>query len=314
MKIVFLDTKTMGNVPNLNILDSLGEVTYYPTSFPQEIVTRLDNADIVITCKTIIDKPVIDKIPSLKLICVAATGLNNIDWEYARQKGIEVKNVAEYSTGSVAQAAFSMILALLNHVEYYDDYVKSGSYALNDMFTHMGRTIVELNRKEFGIIGMGAIGKRVAQIAKAFGCNISYFSSSGKNDNHDYKRVELEQLLSQSDVISIHAPLTDSTRNLITYEKIKLMKPSAIIINTGRGGIIDEAGLAKALDEDLIAGAGLDVFSKEPIENNNPLLHIKNKEKVIFSPHSAWTSIEARVLLIEKIADNIREFIRGYKN
>ncbi len=303
----------MGFVPNLDILNSLGEVTYYPVTAPAETIARLMDADIAITCKVVIDKPVIDKISSLKLICVAATGLNNIDWEYARQKGIEVKNVAAYSTNSVAQATFSLILALLNHIEYYDNYVKSGSYSSNDMFTHMGRTILELNGKEFGIIGLGTIGKRVAEIAKAFGCNIIYYSTSEKNDNKEYKRVNLDYLLSNSEFISIHAPLNEATRNLINYEKLMLMKPSAIIINTGRGGVIDEAALARALDEDLIAGAGLDVFSKEPIESNNPLLHIKNKEKIIFSPHSAWTSIEARKLLIEKIAVNIKEFIRSYK-
>lgn len=314
MKIVFLDTKTMGNLPNLDILNSLGQVTCYPTTLPSETLQKLQNADIAITCKVVIDKPVIDHTPSLKLICVAATGINNIDWEYARIKGIAVKNVAAYSTNSVAQATFSLILALLNHVEYFDNYVKSGGYASNDMFTHMDRTILELNGKEFGIIGLGAIGKRVAEIAEAFGSNICYYSTSGKNRHKKYKQFDLEYLLSISDVISIHAPLNDATKNLINYNRIKLMKPTAILINTGRGGIIDEAGLAKALDEDLIAGAGLDVFSKEPIDPDNPLLHIKNKEKIIFSPHSAWTSIEARKLLIEKIAENIKQFISIYES
>jgi lactate dehydrogenase-like 2-hydroxyacid dehydrogenase len=309
MKIVFLDTKTMGEVPNLDIINLLGSVTYYSTTLPSETAERLSNADIAITCKVVIDKSVIDKIPSLKLICVAATGINNIDWQYAGTKGIVVKNVADYSTNSVAQATFSLVLALLNHIEHFDNYVKTDAYSSNDMFTYMGRTVRELYKKEFGIIGLGAIGKRVAHIAVAFGCNVSYFSTSGKNNSTEYKKVELEYLLSNSDVLSIHAPLNDATRNLINYERIRLMKPAAIIINTSRGGIIDEAGLAKALDENLIAGAGIDVYSKEPIDPDNPLLHIQDKEKVIFSPHSAWTSIEARTLLIEKIAGNIKEFL-----
>ena len=304
----------MGNVPNLEILNMLGAVTFYSTTSPSETSERLSNADIAITSKVVIDKPVIDKNSRLKLICVAATGINNIDWEYARKKGMEVKNVEAYSTNSVAQSTFSMILALLNHVEYYDNYVKSGDYASNDMFTHMDKTIHELEGKVFGIIGLGTIGRRVAQIAQAFGCNICYFSTSGKNNSNEYNRVTLNYLLSNSDVICIHAPLNEATRNLINCDKIKLMKSSAIIINTGRGGIIDEADLAKALDEELIAGAGVDVFSKEPIDLNNPLLSIRDKERIIFSPHSAWTSIEARMLLIEKIADNIKEFIRSYRN
>lgn len=313
MKIVFLDTKTMGEVPNLNIFEEFGEVRFYPLTSPAETLNRLKSADIAISCKVVINKQMMQFLPQLKLICVAATGMNNIDLSYAREAGIVVKNVSGYSTNSVAQATFSLILALLNHISYFDNYVKSGEYAANDMFTHIGRPVKELYGKKFGIIGLGNIGKRVAEIAKAFGCNIIYYSTSEKNDNKEYKRVNLDYLLSNSEFISIHAPLNEATRNLINYEKLMLMKPSAIIINTGRGGVIDEAALARALDEDLIAGAGLDVFSKEPIESNNPLLHIKNKEKIIFSPHSAWTSIEARKLLIEKIAVNIKEFIRSYK-
>lgn len=298
----------MGNTPNLKVFETLGEFTAYQVTSPPQTIERLKNADVAILCKVVIGKREMDQLPNLKLICVAATGTNNIDLDYAKSKGIEVKNVAAYSTNSVAQATFSMVLALLNNVQYFDSYVKSGDYAANDMFTHIGRTVTELNGKTYGVIGLGSIGKKVAEIAKSFGCNIIYYSTSGKNDNSEYQQVTLEQLLKTSDVVSIHCPLNDSTRNLITYERLSLMKPSAIIINMARGGIVDESALAKALDEDKIAGAGTDVYSIEPVTLDNPLLNIKNKEKIILSPHSAWTSVEARTLLIERIAENIREF------
>jgi glycerate dehydrogenase len=298
----------MGNTPNLKVFETLGEFTAYQVTSPPQTIERLKNADVAISCKVVIGKREMDQLPNLKLICVAATGTNNIDLDYAKSKGIEVKNVAAYSTNSVAQATFSMVLVLLNNVQYFDSYVKSGDYAANDMFTHIGRTVTELNGKTYGVIGLGAIGKKVAEIAKSFGCNIIYYSTSGKNNNSEYQQVTLEQLLKTSDVISIHCPLNDLTRNLITYERLSLMKPSAIIINMARGGIVDESALAKALDEDKIAGAGTDVYSIEPVTLDNPLLNIKNKEKIILSPHSAWTSVEARTLLIERIAENIREF------
>lgn len=314
MKIVFLDTKTMGEVPNLEILKKLGDIIYYPITHPTETLNRLKEAYIAITCKVDIDKPLMEKLPVLKLICIAATGTNNIDLEFARIKGIQVKNVSGYSTNSVAQSTFSMILALLNHTAYFDNYVKSGNYSTNDTFTHIGRSIKELHGKNFGIIGLGSIGKKVAEIAEVFGCNIYYFSTSGKNKYHKYVQLTFEELLSISDIVSIHAPLNDATRNLVDYDKLRLMKPSAILINTGRGGIVNEADLAKSLNEGLIGGAGIDVFTKEPIAPDNPLLYIKEKEKIIFSPHSAWTSIEARKLLIEKIAENIRGFIEESRN
>ena len=224
MKIAFLDTKTMGDVPNLNIFKEFGEVKFYPLTSPADTLDRLKSIDIAITCKVVIDKPLMQLLPHLKLICVAATGTNNIDLSHAKENGIVVKNVSGYSTNSVAQATFSLILALLNHNSYFDNYVKSGEYAMNDMFTHIDKTVSELYGKQFGIIGLGNIGKRVAEIANAFGCKICYYSTSGKNKNNKYDRVELDHLLKISDIVSIHCPLNESTRNLISYEKLKLMK------------------------------------------------------------------------------------------
>lgn len=310
-KIVFLDAKTLGNVPNLDLLAQLGEIIFYPSTLSAEVQTRVKDCEVVITNKVLIDKSVIEQSPNLKLICVSATGTNNVDVEFARQQGIPVKNVVGYSTHSVAQHTFSMLFYLLEQLKYYDQYVKDGTYSQNDTFTHLGREFWEISGKNFGIIGLGTIGKQVAKIADAFGANVIYHSTSGKNDNAQYKRVDLPELLYTSDIVSIHSSLTDTTRNLLNYENICLMKPSAILLNTGRGGIIHEKDLVRALDENRIAGAGLDVLEKEPMEADHPLLTVQNKDKLLITPHIAWSSIEARTVLIENVYKNIKEFYEG---
>ncbi len=308
-KIVFLDTKTVGNVPNLDIFSKLGKYVKYENTPSSLRVERIKDADIVITNKIFIDREVMDRCPNLKLICVAATGINNIDLDYAEKKGITVKNVSDYSTESVAQYTFTMILYLLNAPAYYNKYVQSGLYEKNDIFTHIGVNFWQLSGKRFGIIGMGNIGRRVATIAESFGCEVVYYSSSGKNKSQPYKMLPLDELLKTSDIVSIHAPLNEHTKNLLDHAKMKLMKPSALLINMGRGGIINEHDLARIIDEEKIAGAGTDVFTQEPVSPDNPLLHIKNKDRLIVTPHIAWASIEARISLIEKIFENIKSFI-----
>jgi lactate dehydrogenase-like 2-hydroxyacid dehydrogenase len=310
MDIVFLDKKTIGNVDNFNLLHKLGNVVVYDNTKPDEVIERASGKDVIITNKVAINKAIIDALPQLRLICVAATGVNNIDTEYAKQKGIEVKNVVAYSTDSVAQSTFSMLLYLLNRPNYYDDYVKSGAYVRSEIFTHHGPAFWELAGKRFGIIGLGNIGRRVAKIAEGFGMEVVFYSTTGRNNNINYKRFDLNTLLKTSDVVSIHAPLTDTTRNLITYEKLKLMRPCAIILNTGRGAIINEFDLARALNENLIGAVGIDVLTKEPIDPQNPLLKVFDKEKIIITPHIAWASMESRARLIEKIAKNIESFKR----
>jgi lactate dehydrogenase-like 2-hydroxyacid dehydrogenase len=310
MNIVFLDKRTIGNVDNFNFLSKLGNVEVYDQTKPEEVIERASGKEIIITNKVAINKKIIDALPKLRLICVAATGANNIDIDYAKQKGIDVRNVVAYSTDSVAQSAFAMLLYILNRPNYYDAYVKSGAYARSEIFTHHGPAFWELAGKRFGIIGLGNIGRRVAKIAEGFGMEVVFCSTTGRNNNINYKRFDLDTLLKTSDVISIHAPLSDATRNLITYEKIKLMRPCAIILNTGRGGIINEADLARALNENLIGAAGIDVFTREPIDPQNPLLKIYDKDKIILTPHIAWASTEARARLIEKIAKNIEAFKR----
>ena len=309
MKLVFLDIKTVGRVPNMNLLEQFGEITYYETTCPYKTLERIKDADIVITNKVVLNRTIIEQCDNLKLICVAATGTNNVDMAAARGRNIPVKNVADYSSKSVAQGTFALLLHLLNNIPYYDDYVKHGAYSRSDIFTHLGRPFWELSGKRFGIIGLGQIGRQVAKIAEAFGTEVVYFSASGQNNQQPYLRLELEEFLGTSDIVSIHSPLNEYTTNLINYNRLKLMKKSAILISAGRGGIVNEADLARALDEELIAGAGIDVFEKEPINAQNPLLFLRKKEKLVLTPHVIWSSIEARTLLIEKIVNNIREFL-----
>jgi len=308
---VILDAKTLGNDIDLSGFSQFGEVEIFQTTKPEETLERVKDKDIVITNKVIIDKNIIDNAPNLKLICVAATGVNNIDIKYAKQRGIQVRNVAGYSTESVVQHTFAMLFYLLENLRYYDDYVKSGEYAKSDIFTHLGKPFWEVRGKTWGIIGLGTIGRKVADVASSFGANIIYYSTSGVERKEKYPRVSLEELLKTSDIVSIHAPLNEKTKGLIGYEQIKLMKPTAYLLNLGRGGIVIEEDLAKALDESLIAGAGLDVLEKEPIAEDNPLLKIKNKEKLFITPHIAWTSIEARKTLINEIIENIKAFLEG---
>lgn len=308
-KIVFLDVKTVGNVPNLDLLGQFGLPEYYQTTTPGEVNERVKDAHIVITNKVVLNKVAIEQASQLELICVAATGTNNVDKVTAARLGIPVMNVANYSSNGVAQGTFALLLHLTNQVAYFDHYVKSGEYAKSDIFTNLDRTCRELSGKRFGIIGLGSIGRKVAKLALAFGAEVVYYSASGQTYQDPYQRLELDEFLGSCDVVSIHAPLNEQTANLITLDRLKRMKPSAILINAGRGGIVKEADLARALDQDLIAGAAIDVFEKEPVSTDNPLLKVKQPGKLVMTPHSIWASIEARTLLIEKVAANIQAFV-----
>ncbi len=309
--IVFLDQKTIGKVDNLKLLSKLGKLDTYKSTEPEQIVERCKGKDIVIVNKVDMTEVVMKQLPDLKLICVAATGVNNVDLNYAENNGIEVKNVAGYSTDSVAQLTFTMLLYLVNKPYYYDTYVKSGAYSRSDSFTHHNEPFWELKGKRMGIIGLGTIGRQVARVAESFGMEVVFYSTTGRNNHISYKRFELEDLLKSSDVISIHAPLNNQTRDLITYERMKLMRPCAILLNLGRGGIVNEKDLAKALNENVIAAAGIDVMEQEPINADNPLLKLFDKEKILITPHMAWASKESRELLVEKIARNIEVFLKS---
>jgi lactate dehydrogenase-like 2-hydroxyacid dehydrogenase len=310
IRIVFLDAGTVGTTDNLAGLNKLGEIRYYDVTSREETIKHIGDAEIVITNKVIIDSHVMDSCPSVKLICVAATGMNNIDLVQAKSRGIRVKNVSGYSTESVVQVTFSLLLYLMNSIRYYDDYVKSGLYSSGSVFTHFAKNFHEISGKQFGIIGLGTIGKRVAEVATAFGAVVSYYSTSGQNLNNIYPHLPLSTLLAGSDVISIHCPLTPGTHNLIGYAQLRQMKRSSILLNLGRGGIVNEADLAKALNQNLIAGAGLDVHENEPPKPDNPLLHLDHPGKILMTPHLAWASNESRTRLVEGITDNIREYLR----
>ena len=311
MKIVFLDASTVGGLPNISRLDDFGEFIQYATTSPNERLQHIGNADIIITNKVVIDEEIMSKSSNLKLICVAATGMNNVDLEFAKAHHIAVKNAAGYSSTSVAQSTFAMILYLINRVDYYDQYVKSGEYIKSNIFTHYGPEFWEISGKTFGIIGLGNIGGAVAKIAEAFGAQVIYYSTSGKNTDQPYPCVTLEELLRRSDIVSIHAPLNENTKNLIRLEQIKIMKPHAIIVNSGRGGIINENDLAKALDKKIIGGTGIDVFEREPIDAQNPLLKVKYPERLVMQPHIAWASKESRVKLMDIVAENIADFLKS---
>lgn len=308
MTIVFLDASTVGDVPNLESIKELGDVTFYPVTTTDQTAERTHEADIIITNKVVITRELMEKAPNLKLICIAATGMNNVDREAAADLGIPVKNVAGYASVSVAQTTFAMILHLLQDLPRYDEFVKDGSYSKSPIFTNMDQNYHEISGMRFGIIGLGNIGQKVADIATAFGAEVVYYSTSGKNTDQPYQLLQLDELLSTSDVVSIHAPLNENTDNLIGYDQLSKMKPTAMLVNTGRGGIVNEQDLARALDEELISGAALDVFENEPIKADNPLLSIKNKERLVLTPHIAWASVEARTQLLEGVKKNIREF------
>jgi len=314
MKIVFLDKMTLGEVGNFNLLHKIGKIDIYDHTDHEDIISRAEGKEVIITNKVVISDKIIDELPDLKLICVAATGTNNVDVEYARSKGVDVKNVQTYSTESVAQSTFAMLFHLLTRMPYYDAYVKSGAYSKGKIFTHHGPPFWELSGKRMGIIGLGNIGRRVARIAEGFGMEVVFYSTTGRNNNINYRRFDLDTLLGTSDIVTVHAPLTELTKDLITLEKIKMMRPCAILLNTGRGGIINETDLARALNENIIAAAGIDVLEQEPIPLSNPLMKILDKEKILITPHMAWASMESRARLIEGIASNIEEFKQGQKS
>lgn len=304
MKITFLDASTMGDTP-LDCIARLGELTCWPASTRDEALERVSDCEVLIVNKVAVDRELIDAAPSLRLICEAATGVNNIDLEYAASKGIPVRNVAAYSTDSVVQQTFMHMLSLMGNAPYFDGRVKDGTYSSMPVFTDVSEPFIEAAGKTIGIVGMGAIGTKVASVAGAFGMKVIYFSTSGTSHCTDYPSVSLEELLTQSDVISIHAPMNERTRGMIGERELALMKPTAFILNLGRGGIVDEAALADAVDRGVIAGAALDVFCKEPLPSDSPLLHVSHPERFRFTPHTAWASVEARARLAEGVAANI---------
>lgn len=308
MKIVFLDAKTIGDDIDLSAYDTLGEVVKYSFSQPEEVPERTADADVLIVNKIRIDEAAVGRAEHLKLVCVTATGTNNLDKDYLERRGIAWRNVADYSTQSVAQHTFAMLFFLLEKLRYYDDYVKEGRYINDTVFTHFAEHFYELKGKTWGIIGLGNIGRRVSAIAEAFGAEVIYTSPSGSAPQEGYHQVDLDTLLAESDIISVHAPLNQYTENLINKNALKKMKKNCIFLNLGRGPIVNEQDLADALMQGEIAAAGLDVLCQEPMSSGNPLIAIKDSRKLFITPHIGWASVESRTRLMDIIFHQIKEF------
>ena len=255
-KIVVLDGKTLGNVDYIK-LNEFGQVVYYDLTLKEEVAERIKDANIVLTNKVVLNRENLRDANQLELICEMATGYNNIDIEYAKEKNIAVTNVTGYSTTTVAQHTFAMLLHLYDNINYFDNFIKSGEYSKSVMFTNLEAPYKDLCGKVWGIIGLGNIGKRVAKIAQAFGARVVYYSTSGKNADSDYARVEFDSLLKQCDIISIHAPLNEKTEGLINYQAFTKMKKDVVLINVARGPIVVDEDLARAIDEEIIGGAAI---------------------------------------------------------
>ena len=308
-KIVFLDEYSIAG-RDLSSITSQGEYVAYENTSKTEVVERLKGADVAITNKVLIDGEAMRQLPDLKLICVAATGMNNVDLEAAKELGIVVKNAVGYSTTSVAETTLASALALARNIVYFDEYFHDGRYSKADRAFCYDRFTFELRGKKWGIIGLGNIGREVARLASAFGCEVRYFSTSGAKREEAYPAMELKEMLEWCDILSVHSPLNERTRGLVGREELKVMKPTSLVINVARGGIIDEAALAEALDNGWVAAAALDVFSVEPLRES-PLYNIKDRYRLLASPHNAWSAAEAIDRLIECVANNIRTWQEG---
>ena len=313
MKIVMLERNNVGTDFEMPDFGAFGDLTVYEYTKPDEVAERVKDADIVIMNKMPMNESTLKDAPNVKLISVTATGTDIIDHEYCKSRGIIVKNVKGYSTETVVQHTFATLFYLYEKLPFYDGYVKGGDYAKCPTFTFFEHYFTELSGKTWGIVGLGEIGHRVAEVAKAFGCNVIYYSTTGVERPEPYEKKEWKEFLQSADIISVHAPLNENTRGLFDKEAFAAMKKTAYFINMGRGPIVAEEDLANALECGEIAGAALDVLSKEPVLESNPLLRIKDSEKLIITPHIAWASTEARKRLMDEIFKGVGEFVRTGK-
>lgn len=311
MKLIILERNSVGTDVDVSCFEKFGEVTCYPNTVAANTSERVKDADIILANKAPLNESTLKDAPNVKLICLLATGFDNVDLAYCKSRGIKVTNVVNYCTSTVAQHTLLLALALSEKIAFYDDYVKSGAYSAQDRFSNFDRTFYDLEGKTWGIIGMGTIGRRVAGLAQAFGCRVIFYSASGKSTCTDYERVEFDTLLQESDILSLHCPLSDRTRGLINQDALSKMKKTAVLVNVARGPVVDTRALCDALVTDRIAGAGLDVLEQEPMAKDNPLARIKDSSKLIITPHMAWASLESRTRLVEEVAKNIEAFLAG---
>ncbi len=311
MKLVILDANSLGGMLDLSVFKAFGELDIYGFTQIEEVSARIADADVIITNKVSLGEHNLSGAMKVKLICITGTGTNHVDKHYTNARGITVSNVVNYSTESVAQHTFALVFYLLEQLAYYDHYVSSGGYVEDQNYGHFEQNYRELSGKTWGIIGLGNIGSRVAQIAQAFGCNIQYYSTSGLNNTQLYKRVDLATLLETSDIVSIHAPLNEKTEHLIGYQELSKMKRTAYLINVGRGKIIKEEDLVRAIEENLIAGAGIDVLEVEPMLATSPYRRLSENKKLFMTPHVAWASVESRNRMVDEVYRNIECFLNG---
>lgn len=311
MKLVVLERNSAGTDVDVSCFEKFGEVSYYPNTVADNTAERIKDADIIIANKAPLNENTLKTAPNVKLICLLATGFDNVDLAYCKSRGIKVTNVVNYCTSTVAQHTLLLALMLTEKIAFYDEYVKSGTYSAQDRFSNFDRVFHDLEGKTWGIVGMGNIGHRVAGLAQAFDCKVIFYSASGRSTCTDYKRVEFDTLLRESDILSLHCPLSDRTRGLINREALAQMKSSAILVNVARGPVVDTQALYEALISNQIAGAGLDVLEKEPMTKNNPLAQIKDSTKLIITPHMSWASLESRTHLVEEAVKNIEAFLDG---
>lgn len=312
MKIVILERNSVGTDVDVSCFENLGEVTCYPNTYTaKEVAERAKDAEIIVANKAPMNEEALRNCPNVRLICEFATGFDNCDLEYCQSRGIKVANVVDYSTAMVAQHTFTLALPLLQKLSYYDNYVKSGAYGAQDRFSHFDEAFCELDGKTWGIVGMGNIGRRVAKIAAAFGCKVIFYSITGKSNCTDYLQVDKETLLRESDVLSLHCPLSELSRNFIDLKALRKMKKTAVLINVARGPVVNNQDLYTALTEGSIMAAGLDVLEKEPIRPDNPLSRIQDSDKLLITPHVAWGSVEARNRCVQEAYKNAEAFLRG---
>lgn len=308
MKIVFLDAATIGNDLTYESFEEIGEVVVYPTTSDAEFEEHISGADVVVINKLKLNAYNLPKAPTVKLICLAATGFDNVDLNYCRKNGIGVCNVVGYSTQSVAQLTLSMVLSLYTHLGEYTDFVRSGEYTKNGLANRLTPVYHEIAGKTWGIVGYGNIGKQVARVAEALGCRILVYK---RTPVEGLQCVDFETVCQKSDILSLHVPLNDTTRNLLDKEHIAMLKKDAVVINVARGAVTDEAALTDAILEKRIGGLGVDVYSKEPFDVDHPFNKIKHLPNVLFTPHMAWGGYETRIRLLGEIKENIISFFAG---
>lgn len=309
MKIVVLDSETLGEDISLTPITKLGECVIYKNLPEEDIAAALKDADVCVTNKKLLGEHNLNGCDNLKLICLTATGFNNVDIEYCKKRNIKVRNVPGYCKESVCQHTFALTLSLMESVSYYDNFVKDGSYTKSSLANHIGRPFWEISGKTWGIIGMGTIGREVGKVAASFGAKVIYAPVSGTSRKEAFCEVSLDTLFETSDIISIHSPLNDKTKNLINKNTIAKMKKNALVINVGRGGIVNSRDLAFAVDSGLIGGAAIDVYPTEPPEADDPFMNVNHPERFVFSPHIAWASDEARARCVKTVGENIEALI-----